>query len=198
MYRFLARRFALMVLALWGLVTLVFAMTKAIPGDEAAVAAGPTATPEQVHALRHNLGLDTPVIEQYFKYLGRLLHGNLGTSLATYRSIAEDLMTVVPSTVELVVVAMIFNILVGVPMGIAAAAYRGQWSDSLCRMVTVILGGFPVFWLGYMLQYLMGARWHLLPTVGEIDASYTIPRRTGFMLIDTLLAGNVGAFGNAF
>ena len=183
-----------MVVALWGLATLVFVMTKAIPGDEAAVAAGPTATAAQVAQMRHTLGLDTSVFHQYLSYLSRLCHGDLGTSLATYRPIRSDLLGVIPSTVELVVVAMLINVLVGVPMGVVAAAYRGRWPDTCCRVVSVVLGGFPVFWLGYMLQYLLGAQWHLLPAVGQIDLSYSVPKRTGFLTIDSLLAGNGGAF----
>jgi dipeptide transport system permease protein len=197
MLTFLVRRAGLMLLAMWGLLTLVFVMTKAIPGDEAAVAAGPTASAEQVDQLRHTLGLDASIATQYWSYLGRLLHGDLGTSLATFRPITTDLLSVVPSTLELVVVAMFFNVAVGVPMGVVAAAFRGRWPDSACRITSVVLGGFPVFWLGYMLQYLLGARWHVLPAVGQIDPAFDVPRRTGFLLTDTLLAGDPAAFGSA-
>ncbi|GAB3854293.1 ABC transporter permease subunit [Nocardioides maradonensis] len=196
MVRFLIRRVALMVVALWGLATLVFVMTKAIPGDEAAVAAGPTATADQVAQMRHALGLDTSVFHQYASYLWRLSHGDLGTSLATYRPIRTDLLAVIPSTVELVAVAMAINVLIGVPMGVVAASYRGRWPDVCCRVVSVVLGGFPVFWLGYMLQFLFGAQWHLLPAVGQIDLSYDVPKRTGFLTIDSLLSGNLPAFGS--
>src|SRR5581483_7443442 len=103
---FLARRLGTVVLTLLGLVTIVFLMTKLIPGDEAQVAAGAGATPEQVQRMRVQLGLDQPVVVQYARYLGSLVQGDLGTSIVSHRPVRADIGAVLPATAQLVVLAL--------------------------------------------------------------------------------------------
>ena len=197
MARYIIRRLALMVLTVWGLATIVFLMIKAIPGDEAHVAAGPDASEEVVAQVRVRLGLDKPMIVQYLVFLRRLVGGDLGTSITTFRPVTSDLSLQLPATIELILAAMLMNALIAIPLALVAAAYRDRTPDRLARFGAVLIGGIPIFWLGFVLQWLLGAKFQVLPVTGQIGVDYEIPRRTGFMLVDTLLAGNVAAFGSA-
>lgn len=197
MARYLARRLSLMALSIWGLATIVFLMIKAIPGDEAHVAAGLDASPAVVEQVRQRLGLDQSTLEQYFAFLGRLVHGDLGSSITTFSPVSSDLALQLPATIELIAVAMMINVLVSVPVGVLAASFRDRWGDKLARVCAVVIGGMPIFWLGFVLQWLLGAKYQILPVTGQISVDYEVPRRTGFLLLDTLLWGNFAAFGDA-
>ena len=165
------RRLALAVLTIWGVATAVFFMIKAIPGDEAQIAAGRTATPEQIAQARERLGLDHNVLVQYGDYLQRLLHGDLGTSVVTFQPIRVDLATVLPPTLELVALTMILNIAIAVPLGVFSALRHGRSGDAASRLIMVLGGGVPVFWLALMLQYLVGSR------LGPIEPILQCPSR---------------------
>lgn len=197
MTRFLARRLPMAALAMWGVATLVFMMMKAIPGDEARVAAGRTATPEQVAQARERLGLDHSVVTQYLDYLERLLHGDLGTSVVTFQSVADDLARVLPATVELVAATMAVNLLIGVPLGVLAAVRHGKPADGAARTVMVVAGGVPVFWLALLLQNLFAARLGWFPISGRHNLGVEPPEVTGAATVDALLAGDPTAFGDA-
>ncbi|GAB2856435.1 ABC transporter permease subunit [Actinocorallia aurea] len=190
MRRLLFRRLPQTVLSVWGIATVIFLLMKAIPGDPARIAAGRTATPEQVEAARQRLGLDEPLIEQYLSYLWRLLHGDLGTSVVTFQPVTSDLATVLPPTLELVVITMIINVCVAVPLGVVAAVRHGRAADTAIRITVVLGGGIPVFWLGLMLQYVVGTRLGWLPISGRTSYGMESPAVTGFATLDALLAGN--------
>ncbi|ROO86998.1 peptide/nickel transport system permease protein [Actinocorallia herbida] len=197
MSRFLLRRLPQTALSVWGIATVIFFLMQVIPGDPARIAAGRTATPEQVEAARQRLGLDLPILEQYLGYLGRLLHGDLGTSVVTFQPITADLADVLPPTLELVLLTMLVNLCVAVPLGVVAAVRQGRAADTAIRVIVVLGGGVPVFWLGLMLQYLVGTRLGLLPISGRLDYGMDSPVVTGFATVDALLAGNTAGFGNA-
>ena len=186
-----------MALSVWGLATIVFLMIKAIPGDEAQVAAGLDASPAVVEQVRQRLGLDESIAAQYVAFLGRLVHGDLGSSITTFRPVSTDLATQLPATIELIVAAMLLNVLIAFPIGILAASFRDRWIDKVARVCAVVIGGMPIFWLGFVLQWLLGAKYRVLPVTGQISVDYEVPRRTGSVLIDTLLWGNLSAFGDA-
>lgn len=194
---FLARRLGLVILTLWGLATLVFLMIKMMPGDEAQMAAGPDASPAQIEAVRERLGLDAPVIIQYFKFLGRLLHGDLGTSIVTLQPVLSDLERVLPSTLELVFFAMVLNLLVAIPVGIIAAYRQGGVFDMICRVGASMLGGMPAFWLALVLQYVMGSVWRVVPISGQQRFGVSSPNVTGAPTLDAILAGNLTGFTDA-
>lgn len=194
---FFAKRLGTVVFALWSLGSLVFLMIKVIPGDEAQIAAGPDASPDQVALVRQRLGLDASVIVQYFRFWGRLLHGDLGTSITTFQPVLLDLERTVPSTLELVVVAMLINLSVSIPAGLIAAARRGGRTDGLFRVLAVILGGMPAFWLALMLQYLLAARYRLLPISGQNSYGMEPPRWTGVPTLDAIAAGNMASLLDA-
>lgn len=197
MRRFVVRRLGLMVVVLWGLVTLVFAMTKLIPGDPARTAAGRNASAEAIAAARERLGLDDSLLVQYGRFLGRLAHGDLGISVFTVRPITSDLLTVLPSSLELVIAAMLINLVVAVPLGVTAAVYRGRLADLLARLIAVLGAAVPVFWLGLMLQYLLAARAQAFPISGQLSFGVEVPRVTGMTTMDALIAGNSAVFVDA-
>lgn len=197
MGRYVARRLGLVVVVLWGLATLVFGMTKLIPGDPARTAAGRNASAEAIAAARARLGLDEPLVVQYGRFLGRLARGDLGISVFTVRPISSDLLDVLPSSVELVLAAMLLNLVVAVPLGVLSAVYRGRVADLVVRVVAVLGAAVPVFWLGLMLQYLLAARAELFPISGQLSFGYDVPRTTGVTTLDALLAGDVESFADA-
>ncbi|MEY9212824.1 ABC transporter permease [Thermobifida halotolerans] len=197
MIAFLARRLGMMVLVLTGLVTVTFLMTQVLPGDPARAAAGRNATAEQVEAVRRRLGLDEPVPAQFADYVGRVLHGDLGTSVFTQRPVVDDIAQTLPSSIELVLAAMAVNIVVAVPLGVLSAYRRGRAADLAARLVALLGAAVPVFWLGLILQLLLSAQWNLLPLTGHLGFDSEVLRRTGMTTVDALLAGDLAAFGDA-
>lgn len=195
--RYLCRRALTTVLTLWALATLVFLMIRLIPGDPARVVAGENATPEQVAAAARRLGTDLPLPQQYLNFLGQVVRGDLGESSATFRPVLTDVAAVLPSTLELVVVAMLINLAVSIPIGVWAAVRHGRAADGVVRVGALMAGGVAPFWLALMTQYYFSAKLGWLPISGQLSADYQVPSRTGVMTLDALLAGNFPAFFDA-
>lgn len=194
---YVLRRVITAILTLLGLVTIVFLMTKLIPGNEARVAAGPNATPQQVAALSKELGLDKPLVVQYGSYLGRLFRGNLGTSIATYQPVMTGIRQVLPSTIELVILSLVLALVVAVPAATFSALRRTGISDATSRILLVVAAGLPSFWLALMLQWLFANRFQIFPVSGALSSGFSVPDRTGMTVVDALLAGNLSAAVNA-
>ncbi|GIX48871.1 MAG: peptide ABC transporter permease [Candidatus Tectimicrobiota bacterium] len=191
-----AKRLALMVPTLFGLVVLVFVISRVIPADPVALLAGERATPQQIEALRHRYGLDRPLPVQLLAYLRQLARGDLGTSLYSGRPITTDLFGRFPATLELTLAAMAITVLLGVPLGVLAALYRNSWFDHLLRAVTVSGLAIASFWLAIMLQLLFSMELRLLPLGGRIGVPP--PRAlTGLFVLDALLTGNGAALRSA-
>lgn len=195
---YVVRRLVLLVTTLLGILTIVFLMVKAIPGDEAQAAAGVTATAEQVEVVRQRLGLDESLMRQYLSYVGRVLHGDLGTSVFTFQPVIHDLGALIPFTIELVVLAMLINLSVGIPIGIWAAARHRTRVDDTVRLLAIFCGALPTFWLAMITQSVVGRQWGLVPISGVATMDVEPPRRTGFLTVDSLLAGDLHALGDAF
>src|SRR5262249_6031709 len=157
-------------------------------GDEARVAAGAAATPQQVAAVRHSLGLDHPVLGQLVSYFGRLVHGNLGTSITTDSPVTSGIETALPVTLELVVTATLLMICLAVPAAIFGALRRARPADTALRVSLVGVAAIPTFWLGIELQQLLAANLRVFPISGSISSNYAIPDRTGSLTLDSLLA----------
>ena len=192
MTRFLLRRIGLAILSLWGVATIVFLISKLIPGDVARVAAGRLATPEQVAHMTQVLGLDQPVVVQYLQYLGRLVHGDLGTSIITHQNVVTDLASVLPTTIELVATGMLITVVIAAPLGILAAANEGKAGDTAGRLIMVLAGGVPVFWLAIMMRWVLGSLLGWFPISGTNSVGMAPPDVTGFTIIDSLLFGDIG------
>jgi ABC-type dipeptide/oligopeptide/nickel transport system permease component len=192
---FVIERCVRLVLVLFAITVVSFLFLHLIPGDPIAIRLGQHASPQQIALLTHEYGLDQPWWVQLAKYLGALLHGDLGISIADTQPVAQKLATYFPATVELTFGAMFVAVAVGVPVGVFAAVRRRSFVDAF-TMSAVLLGvSIPVFWLGWMLVYVLAvlpARLglDLFPISGRISLLYEIPPHTHLIVIDALLDGN--------
>jgi peptide/nickel transport system permease protein len=191
------RRLGMSLLVLWGVSVLIFVIARVIPGNPARVALGPNATQEQVDALARALYLDRNIVVQYGFWLRDLLRGDLGRSLYTNRPVTQDIAEFLPATLELIVVAAALMIVIGLPLGILAARYRGRWPDHLVRVLSLLTVSAPSFVWAVVLMLCFAYFLPIFPIAGRLSEAYTIPRTTGFLTIDTLLAGNGAAFVDA-
>ena len=175
-----------------GVVIVTFVLTRALPGDPAAYFAGPAATQQAIAEIRHSLGLDRSLAEQFVVYVEDLSHGRLGNSLSTGQPVIEELLTRLPASIELTVLALLLSVGIAVPLGITAAQQPNSWIDHLCRIVSTAGVSLPTFFTGlllvYVFYYLLG--WAPAP-LGRLDLVYSPPpTRTGFYLLDSILAGD--------
>jgi peptide/nickel transport system permease protein len=192
---FLLRRLVGFAAVMIGVSIITFALSHVVPTDPAAAALGDHATDAQIHAFREQYGLNKPVPEQYWIYVTNLVQGDLGTSLRTRRPVASDLRDFFPATFELSLTALVFSILIGVPAGVASAVSRNRLPDHVVRVVSLIGGSVPIFWLGLVLIGFFYGRLGWLPGGTRIDKFIPPPPAvTGLFTIDSLLAGNSTAF----
>ena len=167
MLRFLVRRLALTVPVLVGVATLVFSLIHLIPGDPALAMLGETAAPEDVAELRTRLGLDRPLLEQYGHFLNGVVHGDLGTSLRTSQPVTTAILERMPATAELAAAAMLVAIAVSLPLGIAAAVWRGTAVDHGAMTLALLGVSIPNFWLGPLLAIMFSVELGWLPVSGR-------------------------------
>ena len=196
---YILRRVLLFAPVLIGLSVITFVISHLVPGDPVGLAAGPGATPQQLDALRQAYGMDKPLPLQYLQYMLNVLHGDLGRSMMSGHSVRDDLGAFFPNTLELVLISMLIALVVGIPLGIAAAVWRDRWPDQLSRIFALGSISVPAFWLAIVLQLLLAMTLQVLPVGGIYDPRSTMPpSHTGFLLLDTLLDGDPAAFGMAF
>ena len=197
---YVARRVALAVLVVAGVIVLTFVIAHVVPGDPAATWAGPHASAAQVAAARRYLGLDRPPAVQLLSYFGGILTGNWGIAIHTHRPVLSDLAVAAPASLELVTAAMIIALVVAVPLGLISARWPGRASDQAIRAGSILGVSMPIFWLALILQLVFAQRLHLLPVAGEYSPSllftHPLTRLTGFGLIDAPLTGNWPMFGS--
>jgi peptide/nickel transport system permease protein len=184
------RRLLLAGLVVFGVLVVTFVVSRLIPGDPARLMAGEHASRETVEHMRHVLGLDKPLPEQFALYLGKLGHGDLGTSIRTERPVVEDIRRFFPATIELSLAALLFAVAAGVPLGVMAAVYKDTGIDQTVRTVSVLGISMPAFWLGLLLLELFYNVLDILPGTGRLDEGMTPPASiTGMYTVDALLAG---------
>ena len=168
MLRLLLRRVAVAAPVLFGVTVLVFLILHLIPGDPAQILLfGSRPTPEQIEQLRVQLGLNQPLPLQYLSYLGRLLHGDLGTSFITGRPIAEEIAARFPDTLQLTLAAMFVAVLIGVPVGLVGGVRPGSWADRLSGGFSILGVAVPYFWFALILVLVFAVNLHVLPSLGE-------------------------------
>ena len=199
MIRFLLKRILLTVPTFIALIFLVFIAIRLVPGDPVEVRVGEHGiSPERLALLRHELGLDQPVWKQFVDYLWQLGHGDFGTSLSTSNPVLSEFFTLFPATLELAIAGMLLAVLLGIPMGVVAAVKRGSVFDQGLMGLSVTGYSMPIFWWGLLLIMLVAERWGLAPVSGRLDfVRFDYDTPTGFMLIDSLLSGEEGAFADA-
>lgn len=195
---FLLRRVGWAILVLFVVATLTFVLSHVVPADPAAFLAGQNATADTVARIRAEYGLDQPLLIQYLSYLRGLLHGDFGISLRTGRPVSEDLASFLPATLELLFFSFAIYVATSLFLAIIAAKRPGGRLNSGIRLFTMLGSGMPVFWLGMALQFLFFYKLGLLPLGGRFPLrAIAPPTVTGFLLVDTLLAGQPGAFLSA-
>ena len=166
MAKYIGKRIALMILLLIGMSFLVFASMYVAPGDPASMVAGPSATDEDIAAIRISLGLDKPFIIQYFLYLQRLARLDLGTSYTSRQPILDEILVRLPHTLNLACAAMIISVFLGIPAGILTALHKDSFTDNILTTSSLVLLSIPNFLLGVILMYFFGVRLKLLPIGG--------------------------------
>jgi peptide/nickel transport system permease protein len=195
--KYIVRRLLSAIPVLIGLSIVLFAFIHLLPGDPTRAILGQHATPETTARLREALNLDKPLWEQYVLYMGDLLHGDLGRSLVNNRPVLNDFIVRFPATVELTLVALLFAVGLGIPLGRIAGRHPQGWTDGTVTVISLLGISIPIFVLGLTLQYFMGVRLGLLPVSSRLDPRIGIDAVTHFMLIDTILAGKWDAFVDA-
>jgi peptide/nickel transport system permease protein len=200
MFKLIARRLLGALPNLVGVVIITFLLTRALPGDPAAYFAGAAATQEAVDQVRKTLGLDRSLPEQFLLYVGGLLKGDFGNSLTTGQPVLQELVSRLPASVEMVLLALTLACAIALPLGVMAATRPGSWIDQLCRLVTTAGVSLPTFFTGLVLAYvfyfLLG--WAPAP-LGRLDPVFSPPPQvTGLYLVDALLAGDLALWWASF
>src|SRR3982751_1749560 len=198
MLRFILTRLSLVVPTFIGITLLVFVLISLIPGDPIETMAGERGIDPVRHAqLRQDYGFDRPVLVQYGLYLSRLVQGDFGRSVITHEPVIREFQSLFPATVELSLCAILFALCIGLPAGIIAAVRRNSLFDH--GVMTVSLTGYsmPIFWWGLLLILLFSVELGWTPVSGRLSVQYFIEPTTGFLLIDSLMSDDKGAFKSA-
>jgi peptide/nickel transport system permease protein len=198
---YLLRRLALMVFVLIGVTIVTFLLVRVVPSDPAAVYAGPRARPEQIEEARRILGLDRPLYVQYGIYVADLAQGDWGTSLRTRRPVLDDMLNFLPYSLQLVFLALLVSIVVGVSLGALTAHRKGSWIDNGTRVLAIGGVSMPSFVLAVLLQILFFRILGLLPVSGELDIAvsqaHPVTQITGMTAVDAFVTANFVAFVDA-
>jgi peptide/nickel transport system permease protein len=189
--RYTLRRLLFLVPQLIAVSLIVFFLIRLLPGDPAYLIAGQFATQERVAEVRHDLGLDRPLYEQYLLYVGRVLHGDLGQSWRTSQAVTDDIARRLPATLELILLAGGLSVLLGIPIGVYTAVKRRGVGDKVLFVYGMLSGSIPDFWLGLILMYLFFSVLGWLPgPIGRLDPIDEPPATiTGMYSVDALLTG---------
>lgn len=187
---YILRRILYMIPVLLALSFVIFLIIEAIPGDPAQIMLGQHATPEALERMRHSLGLDQPWLTRYSLFLGRLLKGDLGTSILSGRSVISELAEKAPATLELSLFALFIAVILGTVAGFISAWKQNSLFDYISMFSSLVGVSIPIYWLGFMLIILFSLTLGWLPTGGRISAVIDFQSATGFLLFDALASGN--------
>jgi peptide/nickel transport system permease protein len=197
---YLARRLGLTLIAFFGVVVVAFLVAHMVPADPLAVVLSEQATkdPAVREAYMKRWGLDRPLPEQFATYLVNVLRGDLGESFTTRRPVLQDLRQFLPGTVELALAALVVSLVFGLPLGVWAALRHNGWADHLARVVSLIGAAAPIFWTGLLALHVFYYRLEWAPGPGRLDTHLLLPPAvTGFVMLDSLLAGDRERFASA-
>ena len=204
MLMFLLKRILLLIPTFFGITLLTFLLIHSIPGDPVQIMLGERSNDPQVYAnMMANLGLDKPLYQQYFTYLGDLAQGDFGKSFVTSTSVWSEFKALFPATLELGIMALLFGSIFGILFGVLAAVKRGSVLDHGIMGLSLTGYSMPIFWWGLMLIMLFSTILGWTPVSGRISLIYDVQPHTGFMLIDAWIAEledpefNKGAFLDA-
>ncbi|ETW12913.1 alkaline phosphatase [Roseivivax marinus] len=198
MLRFVLSRLVTFIPTFFGVTLVSFAFIRLLPGDPIQLLAGErSVSPERYAELEAQLGFDQPLWQQYFDYLFGIFQGDLGTSFVTRRPVLDEFMALFPATLELSICAIVLAVLLGIPAGVIAAVNRGKFFDQ-ALMTTALVGySMPIFWWALLLIIVFSSGLGWTPVSGRISLMYFFDTPTGFMLIDSAMSGEPGAFRSA-
>ena len=186
MIQYVLRRLAILIPTLMGVSIVAFGLIRLVPGDPATLMLGERGgSPEVIAKIRTDLGLNLPIYQQYFKFVGNAVRGDLGNSIHTQEPVIREFSSRFPATVELGLVALLWATIVGLPLGILAAIKRNSWLDYVVMGGSLVGYSMPIFWWGLLLILLFSVTLGWTPVSGRIAVAYDIPSWSGFLLIDT-------------
>jgi peptide/nickel transport system permease protein len=190
--RYVIRRLLTLIPQVLGATTIVFVLIRLLPGDPAYMIAGSLATKDVIESIRRQLGLDRPIWEQYFIYLGQVVHGDLGKSWLTSSQVTDDILQRLPATLELITLALILAFCIALPLGMLSALRPGTLVDRIISGYGMLAGAMPDFWWALFLVFVLFGQLHVVPApIGRIDLSLlTPPQVTGFYTIDSVISGD--------
>lgn len=198
MLSFLFRRLLTFVPTFFGVTVIAFVFIRLLPGDPILLLAGERGVSAERYAeMQAQYGFDQPLWKQYWDYLIGIFHGDLGISFKTKQPVLEEFLTLFPATLELSICAILFAVILGIPAGVIAAVNRGKFFDQ-ALMTTALIGySMPIFWWALLLIIVFSSGLGWTPVSGRISLMYFFDQPTGFMLIDSLMSGQKGAFISA-
>jgi peptide/nickel transport system permease protein len=190
---FIGRRILQLIPVLFGVSVVVFVMMRVIPGDPAQTLLGQTATPDQIAEVRNRLGLDEPIFIQYLLFIGGAVTGDLGDSLAFGQPVTSVLLDRFPATLELTLAALLFAVIVGVPVGVIAAVKQYSFVDKITSVIALAGVSMPVFWLALVLVVVFTVQIDILPFPGRVGSDVSFVSYTGLYVVDTIITFNLPA-----
>lgn len=198
MFAFFLKKLGIIIPTFLGVTLIAFTFIRLLPGDPVLLMAGERGMSDERHArLMAEFGFDRPILAQYGTYLNDLFNGDFGTSIITKKPVFEEFMTLFPATLELSICAIILAVLLGLPAGMIAAVKRGSMFDHTVMTGALIGYSMPIFWWGLLLIITFSGGLGWTPVSGRISVMFFFEPVTGFMLIDSLLSGQEGAFISA-
>lgn len=177
---------------------LVFVVLRLIPADPVAMSVPPNATKEEIEALRVEMGLTLPIYSQFGIWFGKVVTGDLGKSIAFAQPVTRLIWQSLPATIELVLLAAIFATAIGLSGGLLMYRVAGRSGEAATDLVSTFVMSIPEFLWAIFFMLLFGVALNILPISGRLEPNITVTRITGFLLVDTLIQGRLGAFWNAF
>jgi len=195
--QFIVRRLLSLIPVMLGVSIVVFALIRMIPGDPVIIMLGERARPEDIERVREEMGFNRPIYIQYFEWVGRILRGDLGTSIINRTAVMDELKYRLSATVEMIIVGMIIGLIIGIGIGIISALRRNSWIDLVATAGALLGVSMPIYWLALILIYALAVNRQIFPPSARLDVNLDVVRRTGFMLIDTLMMGDIRLFLNA-
>lgn len=195
----LAREVMTILVTILGLLVVTFLIARVMPVDPVLAVVGDNARPDVYEKARLDMGLDKPLVIQFWLYISKVFHGDFGKSVLTSNLVIDDIQRVFPATLELATLGTLIGITLGIPLGVLAATKQGRWPDHIARFVGLFGYSIPIFWLGLMGLLLFYAKLGWVGGPGRIDVSYQdfVTPMTGILLLDCALQGEWDAFWNA-
>lgn len=198
MLKFILGRLAVLIPTFIGVTLIAFSFIRLLPGDPLELLAGERGmSSERKAELMQQMGFDKPIWQQYLHYIGDIFQGDLGTSFASKKPVLEEFLALFPATIELAFCAIVIAVCIGIPLGVIAASKRGSALDQSIMGVALVGYSMPIFWWGLLLIILFSGTLGWTPVSGRISLLYWVEPVTGFMLIDSILSGEEGAFLSA-